>query len=145
MSRLLSYDIFRETDAVNLIAFTDSNIPIKNNVNRYYLFSEFRDKHSNWITLLNMPWNVLKLIWVSLWVVYKYNLKGCITTGPGLAIIPCCIFKLFGIKTIAFESWAKFYTPSLSGKILYRIVDKFVVQHETLTSYYKKASFWGRL
>jgi len=145
MSRLLNYDIFTDSDDIQLIAFTDSMSPIDYKGVKNYQFSEFRDKHSNKVTLLNMPWNLVKLISFSLAVLKNNNIKGCVTTGPGLAIVPTIIFHLFGKKTVVFESWAKFYKPTMTAKILYYFSGLFIVQHQSMKKVFPKAKYWGRL
>jgi len=62
--------------------------------------------------------------------------------------ISAYLFQIFGIKKIFIvfsESFACVTHLSLSGKILYRIVDKFFVQWNELTTIYKKAIYTGRL
>jgi len=69
-----------------------------------------------------------------------------ITTGAGMAVPFCCIAKLFGKKVIYIESFCRIEEPSLTGKVLYRVADIFLVQWEELLGKYGgKARFWGRL
>jgi len=78
-------------------------------------------------------------------ILKNYQVKGLVSTGPGMVVLPAIIFKLLGKKVIFLESWSRFYTPSLTGKIMYRIADTFYIQNETLQSTYPKAIFSGRL
>ena len=67
-----------------------------------------------------------------------------ITTGV-LSVIPLCLMgKLFfGAKLIYIESFAKTDTPTLTGKLLYRFADKFMVQWESMLKVYPKAVYRG--
>ena len=145
MNRLLSYEIFKQTDDIQLISFSDSHNLVNKCVSHYYQFPEFRDKYSNLRTLVKMPWTLIKLTLVSIWVLYKYDLRGCVTTGPGLAIVPIFIFNLFRVKTVVFESWAKFYKPTFTAKILYHFSGLFIIQHKSMYKVFPNAKYWGRL
>lgn len=69
-----------------------------------------------------------------------------ITTGV-LAVIPLCILGkyLFGAKIIYIESFAKTDTPTMTGKLMYRIADRFMVQWESMLNVYPKAVYKGGL
>lgn len=78
-----------------------------------------------------------------------------ITNGPGTGV--CVVFaalllKYFGVRgarrkmrTIYVESWARVKTLSLSGKILLRCVDRFLVQWEGLSRVGGRAEYRGVL
>lgn len=80
-----------------------------------------------------------------------------ITNGPATAVIlilASLILRFFNVrgansrgkcKTMYVESFARVKTLSLSGKILLRIVDRFVVQWEELEGAGGRAEFWGVL
>ncbi len=145
MQRLLAKKLINENDNITLIGITDSLHPINRPIIRTYIFKEFRDKKSNWITLLTLPFSVLALIIRTLILLFKFKVKAVITTGPGLAIIPCLIFWLFNKKLIVFETWSKFYKPSITAKVLYRFSGLFIIQHQTMSKVFPKAKYWGRL
>ena len=69
-----------------------------------------------------------------------------ITTGV-LAIIPLCLMGkfLYGARIIYIESFAKTDTPTLTGRLMYRIADKFMVQWESMLKVYPKAVYRGGL
>ncbi|QRZ33785.1 PssD/Cps14F family polysaccharide biosynthesis glycosyltransferase [Lactococcus lactis] len=79
----------------------------------------------------------------SLYITIKKRPNYIICTGA-LAMIPMCLIgKLFGAKLIYIESFAKINSPTLTGKLLYRIADQFYVQWETMKKFYPKAIFLG--
>lgn len=52
---------------------------------------------------------------------------------------------IFGAKLIYMESLTRIKTLSLTGKIVYRLVDRFLVQWPELAAQYDKAIYTGRL
>ncbi len=145
MAKLLTNGLFVDEDNINLIAITDSLNAIEKHVQNTITVDELRDKHSNRLTLLWLPLLSVRLIIRSLMLLKKHNIKGVISTGPGIAIIPCLIFGLFGKKIIVFESWSKFNQPSYTAKILYRFAGLFIVQHSSMLKVFPKAKYWGKL
>ena len=55
----------------------------------------------------------------------------------------CCIGKILGSKIIYIESFANIKTKTITGKLLYPIADKFIVQWESMLELYPKATFGG--
>jgi len=78
-----------------------------------------------------------------------------ITNGPGTAVcvvVACLLLRFFAIsgtdgkmRTVYVESWARVKGLSLSGKILLRAVDRFLVQWEGLKGSGGRAEFIGVL
>jgi len=80
-----------------------------------------------------------------------------IANGPGTAVIvilASLILRFFNIKgansrgkckTVYVESFARVTSLSLSGKLLWRVVDRFIVQWEELEGRAGRAEFWGVL
>lgn len=68
-----------------------------------------------------------------------------ISTGPGICIPLAFLAKIFKKKVIHVETWSRFYTKSLTGRIMYLLSDVFLVQNEELLSMYPKAIYSGRL
>ncbi|KAF9693907.1 hypothetical protein EKO04_008362 [Ascochyta lentis] len=80
-----------------------------------------------------------------------------ITNGPATAVIlvlAALMLRFFNIRgaesrglcrTVYVESFARVKTLSLSGKLLVRVVDRFLVQWEELEGYGGRAEYWGIL
>lgn len=66
-----------------------------------------------------------------------------ISTGALIAIPISLIGKIFRKKVIFIESFAKVNTPTLTGKILYRFSDLFIVQWRSMKKVYPKAVYRG--
>lgn len=85
--------------------------------------------------LLKFAWNAVK----SLWIVLMNRPDAVISTGALAAVWVMLWTKLFGGKVIYIESFAKISSPTLSGRIAYRIADQFYVQWESMKKFYPKA------
>ena len=55
----------------------------------------------------------------------------------------CCIGKLLGSKIIYIESFANITTKTITGKFLYPIADKFIVQWDSMKKLYPDAVVGG--
>ena len=66
-----------------------------------------------------------------------------ITTGAHTAGPMCCIGKILGSRIIFIESFANITSKTVTGKLLYPIADKFIIQWESLKELYPDATFGG--
>ncbi len=79
----------------------------------------------------------------SFFIFLKERPNVIICTGV-LATIPMCfIMKLFRKKIIYIESFAKVTSPTESGKLIYKIADRFYVQWESMKEFYPNAICLG--
>jgi UDP-N-acetylglucosamine:LPS N-acetylglucosamine transferase len=115
-----------------------------NVIDEYYCM-EARDKFSRFKNIFVMFFYFFVSIFQMIRIISKYRIVGLISTGPGLAIIPCFISRLIRTKVIYFESWSRISTPSLAGKFMYRIAHLFYVQHKSIQNKYPNAIYAGRL
>jgi UDP-N-acetylglucosamine:LPS N-acetylglucosamine transferase len=66
-----------------------------------------------------------------------------ISTGALVTFPVCLLGKLMGKRIIYIESFARVDTVSLTGKLMYRIADLFIVQWEELLKVFPKAVYGG--
>lgn len=66
-----------------------------------------------------------------------------VSTGASLAVPFILASKLLGIKTVFIESISRSSQLSLSGKIVYNLVDEFYVQWPECVERYPKARYKG--
>lgn len=127
----------------NFIALTDST-KRHSWCNDYFLVNEVRDKHHRqWFTPVMNAFKIIKLLAN---IRKQHMVKTVISTGPGVSCIAALFFKLFGgAKIIHVETWSRFYSRSLTGRLMYRMADVFYIQNRELASLYPKAIFSGRL
>ena len=88
---------------------------------------------------INLTINFVQSLWLFLW----QRPSIVISTGADTAIPTCLIAKLFGKKVVFIESFCRIKQPSLSGKIMYRLADLFLVQWEQNKEFFPKAVFAG--
>ena len=68
-----------------------------------------------------------------------------ITTGAGIAVPFIYRAKLAGIPSIFIESLTFSEALSLSGRLVYRVADDFLVQWPALSAKYKRARYHGQV
>ena len=55
----------------------------------------------------------------------------------------CCLGKIFGSKIIFIETFANIRTKTITGRLLYPISDKFIVQWKSMLDIYPDAIYGG--
>lgn len=81
----------------------------------------------------------------ALYILIKEKPTILISTGAGMAIPFFLVGKILGIKLIFIETYDFVKYPSMTGKILYNMVDLFLVQHKVQKKWFPKAKYWGAL
>ena len=89
--------------------------------------------------LFKFTFNILK----SFFIFLKVKPDVVVTTGTHTAVPMCYIAKLFRKKVIFIETFANSTTPTSSGKMVYPIADKFIVQWESMLAHYPNAIYGG--
>ncbi len=80
---------------------------------------------------------------ISLKIYFKEKPDMIVCTGV-LAMIPMCmIMKLFGKELIYIESFAKVTSATETGKVMYKLADRFFVQWESMKKIFPKATYVG--
>ena len=116
------YDSFVVTEKTNYSVSNDS-------LHFYYLKQVNRHEFK---FILYMILNTINTIAIFA----KENPDIIISTGA-LATIPMCLIaKLFRKKVIFIESFAKIKSPTLTGKLIYKLADQFYVQWEDMKEFY---------
>jgi len=104
-----------------------------------YLLAGNKDHILKYIFVL--PYNVIK----SFILFLKFKPDVVVTTGAHTCVAMCYIAKLFRKKVIYIESFANIETKTLTGRLVYPIADKFIVQWESMLKLYPKAICLGWL
>ena len=68
-----------------------------------------------------------------------------LSTGAGVSVPFLLLARLMGMRTIYLESITRIHELSLSGRLVYPFVSRFLVQWEELTAQYPRAEFHGRV
>ena len=78
-----------------------------------------------------------------MFIYIKIRPKYIVTTGAHTAGPMCLIGKIFGSKIIFIESFANSSSKSITGKIVYKFADLFIVQWENMLNIYPKSVYGG--
>lgn len=68
-----------------------------------------------------------------------------ISSGAAVAVPFFWLGKLFGAKTIYIEVFDRIDKPTMTGKLVYPVTDKFIVQWEEMKQVYPKAINFGSI
>lgn len=93
--------------------------------------------------MLIYPFKLLANCFKSLYFYFKIRPAYIITTGAHTAGPMCCIGKIFGSKIIYIETFANIYTKTITGKLIYKFADLFIVQWPSMKKLYPKAVVGG--
>ena len=89
-------------------------------------------------------WRMLHAFWLVAGILWRERPAVIVTTGAEIGLPAMVLGKLFGARTIYVESLCRVRSKSLTGKLVYPIVDDFLVQWPEMVSVYgPKARFEG--
>ncbi len=120
---------------------TSSNISLKKEYGKKVNFVIYGTKDHKFI----YPFKLLLNCFIELFIYLKVRPKYIVTTGAHIAGPMCCIGKIFGSKIIFIETFANSRTKTITGKLIYKFADLFVVQWESMLKLYPKAKYWGSI
>lgn len=90
-------------------------------------------------------WNLLRNAGVAWRVVRRERPDMIISTGAGIAIPFFYLAKLYCIPTVYLESFTRIHSISLTGRLVYPVADRFLVQWPELADRWKKAEYGGQV
>ncbi len=132
-------DMFKDYDYSLITEKTKSNLYLKDEHKGHINFLVYGTKHH----FLIYPFKLLLNCFISLFYYFKYRPDYIVTTGVHTAGPMCCIGKIFGSRVIYIETFANMVTKTVTGRLIYPISDKFIVQWESMKKNYPDADFWG--
>ena len=80
---------------------------------------------------------------ISFFILLKEKPNVIISTGALSSFPVCLLGKVFNCKIIYIESFARCDKPSLTGKLVYKFADLFIVQWNDLLKFYPNAICGG--
>lgn len=89
--------------------------------------------------------NLIRNLFLAWKILLKEKPEIIISTGAGVGVPFLYLGRILGKKTIYIESMARIENLSLTGKLLYPIVQNFFVQWPELTVKYPRAKFKGQV
>jgi UDP-N-acetylglucosamine:LPS N-acetylglucosamine transferase len=96
-----------------------------------------RHSERDWLFFVNIweAWRILK----------RERPAVILSTGAGPAVPFALVGKLLGIRSVFVECSTQIARPSLTGRIMYRLADRFYYQWEGLKAYYPNGIYGGVL
>lgn len=89
--------------------------------------------------------NLIKNTFLAWKILRKEKPDLIISSGAAVAVPFFYIGKLFGAKTVYIEVYDRVDKSTLTGRIVYPVTDKFIVQWKELKRIYPKAIYLGSL
>ena len=89
--------------------------------------------------------NLIKNTFVAWKVLHKEHPDLIISSGAAVAVPFFYIGKLMGAKLIYIEVFDRIDKPTMTGKMVYPIADRFIVQWEEMKKVYPKAINLGSI
>ncbi len=132
-------EMFNKYDYYIITEKTKSNMNLKKEYPNKVNYLVYGSKSQPLIYPFRLLYNTFK----SLILYIKIKPKYIITTGAHTAGPMCLIGKIFGSKIIYIESFANISTKTITGRIVYKFADLFIVQWEEMLNLYPKAKFGG--
>lgn len=110
----------------------------------HYTTNELRRKYGGLLNgLVNMK--VLSILMEANSVNHNHNIEAVVSTGPGVSVLAALYFKIRGVKIIHIETWSRFSSRSMTGRVMSLLADRFYVQNESLVKLYPKSIYSGLL
>lgn len=127
--------LFKKYDYYIITEKTKSNINLKNKYKNKVSFLVYGTKDH----ALSYPFKLLFNCFMSIILYFKIHPDYIITTGAHTAGPMCYIGKIFGSKIIYIETFANIESKTITGKLIYPIADRFIVQWPSMKKLYPKA------
>ena len=89
--------------------------------------------------------NLIRNTFLSIKVLRKEKPNLIISSGAAVAVPFFWLGKLFGAKTIYIEVFDRIDKSTLTGKLVYPVTDKFIVQWDEMKEVYKKSENLGSI
>lgn len=89
--------------------------------------------------------NLLRNTFIALKVLFKEKPDIIISTGAGVAIPFFYLGKLLRKKLVFIEAYERIENPSLTGRLVYRLSDAFILHWEEQKKHYPKGIVLGEL
>lgn len=121
----------------NALVTEENGFEVRNFGNRQYFVPQMNRKE-----LLFLP-KFIKLFFQARRIIKKEKPDVVITTGALIAYPFCILEKMRHGKVVYIESFARVKEPSLSGKLLHKHADLFIVQWEDMLEYFPEAVLGG--
>lgn len=132
-------EMFEQFDYHLITEKTKSNLVLKEEYKEKLDFLVYGTKDHKFTYPFRLLYNAFKSVFLYL----KIHPDYIVTTGVHTAGPMCCIGKILGSRIIFIETFANISTKTVTGRLLYPIADKFIIQWESLKELYPNATYGG--
>lgn len=140
LNELLQLEVLIDKyDSYIITEKTKSTISLKEEYNNKINYLIYGTKHKPFSYIFKLIFNCIKSIYLYLSI--KPDI--IITTGAHTAGPMCLIGKIFGSKIIYIETFANINTKTITGRIIYKFADLFIVQWKSMLKLYPDAIYGG--
>lgn len=89
--------------------------------------------------------NLIRNLFLAIKILFSEKPDVVMSTGAGIAVPFFYVAKLMKIKTVYIEVIDRVDKPTLTGRLVERVTDLFIVQWPEMQSVYKKSVYIGRI
>lgn len=134
------YQTFSQDESSEFYGITDEGLA-PNWCKEFLVLEPFRDKYSGK--------NVSPIKFISnIVTAYRFlrdnNISTLVSFGPGVAIFVGVAAKVAGCSIIHFETWSKFYTPTMTTKAMKYLTKNIFIQNVELKDSVPYGKYVGR-
>lgn len=133
--------LFSQYDYHIITEKTDTTIKLKDKYKGKINYLVYGARNYMFSYLFKFSYNIIK----SLILYAKLRPDVIVTTGAHTAVPICYIGKFFKKKIIFIETFARVNSTSMSGRMINKIADVFIVQHPEMEKVYENAVYKGAL
>lgn len=120
---------------------TSSNLNLRKKYGKKIDYVVYGTKDHKFTYIFKLLYNCFKELFIYLKVRPKY----IVSTGAHIAGPMCLIGKIFRSKVIFIETFANSSSKTITGKLVYKFADLFVVQWESMLKLYPNAKYYGSI
>jgi len=114
-------------------------------LNAQVLLPEDMEGRTHFIHHSERDWWFVVNLWEAWRLLRRYRPHLIVSVGAGPVVPFALIGKLLGIPTLFVETFTRVRTPSLTGRIMYRLADRFFYQWSSLAPFFPKGVCGGPL
>jgi UDP-N-acetylglucosamine transferase subunit ALG13 len=95
------------------------------------------------ITLSERDWKFLVNLWEALVILRRRRPKVLLTTGGGFSVAFTLVGKVLRIPTVYIETVGKVTAPTVTGRFMYRLANRFFYQWPNLACHFPRGEYIG--
>lgn len=114
-------------------------------LNDRLLLPEDMEGKTHFIRHSERDWQSLVNLWEAWRILRKERPDLILSTGAGPAVPFVLLGKMLRIPSVFIETFTRVTAPSLTGRIMYRLADRFFYQWKPLERFFPKGVYGGPL